>query len=70
MENPVTQEKHVLNNAVSCPVCGSDDIQGDSYDFDSKDAILRQEMSCLTCDSEWYDVYRLSGYELTRNTKE
>lgn len=70
MAKPVTQEKHVLNNAVSCPVCGSDAIHGESYDFDSSTGTLRQEMGCLTCDSEWYDVYRLSGYELLRNTKE
>jgi len=44
-----------------CPNCRSDQIEGDSVDFDGR--YCSQRMSCLECDAVWFDVYTLSSVE-------
>lgn len=41
-----------------CPTCRSEQIEGDSVDFDGPNCI--QRMRCLDCDAEWSDIYVLS----------
>lgn len=45
-----------------CPVCGSDEIEGDSVDISGRQA--GQECRCLVCEAEWEDLYELYGYRL------
>lgn len=53
---------HVLGDV--CPHCGSSEIEGDSVETgirtDTAPNEAHQEMRCLACEGEWYDVYRLS----------
>lgn len=42
-----------------CPNCRSDQIEGDSADFDGRHCT--QRMRCLDCDAVWFDVYVLSS---------
>ena len=42
-----------------CPNCRSDQIEGDSVDFDGRHCT--QRMRCLECDTTWFDVYTLSS---------
>ena len=44
-----------------CPNCRSDQIEGDSVDFDGR--YCTQRMWCLDCDVVWFDVYTLSAVE-------
>jgi hypothetical protein len=43
-----------------CPVCGSDDIEGDSTSIDNGGCW--QEVSCSNCASTWNDTYSLTGF--------
>ena len=45
-----------------CPVCGSHEIEGGSFDVTARFAA--QEVSCLVCGAEWEDLYELYGYRL------
>ena len=42
-----------------CPNCRSDQIEGDSVDFDGPHCT--QRMWCLDCHAAWFDVYTLSN---------
>lgn len=44
-----------------CPVCGADDISGESVEIDAGYAY--QEVGCDNCGASWTDVYKLVGYD-------
>lgn len=44
-------------NGAACPYCGSDQIEGES--FDAEGAETWQTVRCLECDREWVEVYAL-----------
>lgn len=48
------------HTASTCPHCGSDAIEGDSYDPEGDS--ITQQVSCLDCDAEWMDVYQLATF--------
>lgn len=47
-----------------CPCCGSDQIEGSSWDVYNEYA--QQEVSCVNCGAAWDDIYRLVDIEITR----
>lgn len=47
-----------------CPVCNSDQIEGQDINFNSEGR-LTQNMICLDCDKEWIDNYRYVSYTIT-----
>jgi len=51
--------EYIKNKGTKCPFCGSEDIEGDSFDVNEGKA--SQEMSCLDCEESWYDIYTLTG---------
>ena len=53
--------EYVDAGGVFCPNCRSDQIEGDSVDFDGR--YCTQRMRCLDCDVVWFDVYTLSSVE-------
>lgn len=57
----MSELEYVKKGGCRCPFCGSEDIVGQSVEIDAGGAI--QECSCAECDKEWYDHYKLSGYE-------
>ena len=42
-----------------CPVCGSDDIVGNSIDFESHS--IYQPCSCSACGTTWVNAYDFRG---------
>lgn len=61
MSEPMTPEEYAKRLGVHCPVCGSDMIEGDSFNTDS--GIASQEVHCTECDACWRDLYTLTGYD-------
>lgn len=59
---PLTQEAYVARLGNVCPFCQSPAITGHSIEVDGAEA--RQEVTCYDCDSGWFDVYELKGYEV------
>jgi len=59
--NPEFKEiqRRYLANPGFCPFCQSPQIQGS--DFEVAGSECTQEMTCLECEAQWYDVYELAG---------
>lgn len=55
-------QDYVRKGGVRCLFCGSHDIEGGSYDYESPE--LGQKVRCLACGRSWIDVYVLSRVEL------
>jgi hypothetical protein len=60
MSQAIASQRQYLEQSGSCPVCQSQEIEGDSYEGDG-DAIY-MKITCLSCEATWQDVYRLTGY--------
>lgn len=52
-------QKYLNGLGVKCPYCGSEDIQGDSFEVDA--GRLYQPVSCLSCGQRWHDGYSLDS---------
>ena len=50
-----------------CPVCGSSEVTGDSWEMCAASAQSWQEVCCDDCGSSWDDVYRFSHRENVRH---
>lgn len=57
----MTTEQYVETGGTRCPFCGSQSIEGDSFEVDAGGAA--QEVGCNNCDKTWTDVYTLTKYE-------
>lgn len=55
-----TQDQHVQGLGLKCPVCASENIEGESVEIDAGTAW--QDMSCGVCGSSWRDLYHLAEY--------
>lgn len=44
---------------LTCPFCGSRDIEGGSMDFEAGE--IAQRISCHDCGERWTDVYKLAA---------
>jgi hypothetical protein len=53
---------YVRQGGVSCPACGSEDIEGDGYESDAH--YVAQPMECHDCRAKWTDVYSLAYIEI------
>jgi hypothetical protein len=63
-----SKEKYIAGLGTECPVCDSDNIEGQAVEIAGGSA--SQEVGCLACHSEWIDFYDLSDIELVkRGTK-
>ena len=63
VDSPIEQKKHkyVVHGGVKCLLCGSDDIEGSSFETDG--GIARQRIACHACGARWRDVYGLVDVE-------
>jgi len=52
-------QRYVEQGGVSCPYCGSDQLEGGSVEIDG--AFANQEVRCLVCRQDWTDEYKLVG---------
>lgn len=60
-----TSAEYVKTSGVVCPVCGAQDMEGDSVEVDAGGAW--QDIVCCNCGSSWRDEYVLTGYaDLTK----
>ena len=59
-KKPMTKKQYVEAGGTRCPICRSDQIEGESVQaFYAGEAT--QEVSCLDCHAEWVDCYTLTG---------
>ena len=63
MNGPNTPElvdfvRYVREGGVRCPFCGSGTFEGGPFDCESGQ--VWQNLTCVDCDAQWQDVYRLS----------
>ncbi len=58
----MTDKQYVRSKGMKCPVCRCEDVVGEETDMGSGDA--QQEVSCSSCGSSWYDMYKLTGYSI------
>lgn len=56
------EEAYVARGAMSCPVCGSEDIEGGKLEWSIP---VLQEIRCLDCNSEWTDTLTVTACEIT-----
>lgn len=52
-------DQYVADCGNKCPCCGSDNLEGDSFEAGSSE--VWQNICCLGCGAVWQDVYRLTG---------
>jgi len=57
----LTNKEYCATGGNECPFCGSENLGG--QDFYHGSGIIWQDIICRSCDKEWTDVYKLSGYE-------
>jgi len=57
----LTSKMYVDDGGGRCPVCGSSNIIGSGHDYDGSQ--IWQNIHCSDCNSEWTDVYELTGYD-------
>jgi len=62
---PEQQEAYVNGGYCKCPYCKSEDIEGKHMDVDGN--LAWQPVVCNNCDTEWRDIYTLTGIH-TRTT--
>lgn len=59
-EHAFEQQEYVGSGGNICPLCQSNDIEGDSWNADSNYAT--QEVGCTNCGSSWNGLYTLTGF--------
>ncbi len=52
---------YVNNRPGNCPFCGSNEIEGDSYNYEGES--VAQRITCNSCERQWDDVYTLTDVE-------
>ena len=57
---PASSETYVKVKNQRCPACFSTDITGGPINIEGEQCT--QEVWCLACSADWYDVYELKGY--------
>ena len=54
-------KKYIEGGGVSCPHCGSQDIEGGFVEIVSGEAW--QDVTCNHCGKKWTDIYKLKSIE-------
>jgi len=63
MSDLFSQEGYVEKGGGYCPACGTYEVGYGSLDVEGNPAVVAQKVWCLDCGAEWWDVYRMAGYE-------
>ena len=56
----LTSAEYVAAGGSVCPFCGSGDHDYGSWDIQA--SIAGQDVTCQSCESQWYAEYKLTGY--------
>lgn len=68
-----SEQARYLANPNLCPVCWRGDTSAKSgieWDNGGDDPEVWQEVSCDHCHSEWVDIYLLSSFRITQESRE
>jgi transposase-like protein len=57
----MTRDEYMDGGGAKCPVCGSEDIRSGSG-LEAQGRWVSQNVWCYDCNSEWVDIYDLTGY--------
>ena len=60
-EPKLSSKQYAENGGGCCPICGSEDITGESINIEGSEAF--QEITCNDCEAFWVDRYVLAGYQ-------
>ena len=52
-------KKYLQQRGLTCPFCGTWDIEGGSIDFEAGE--IAQRIFCHACNEQWTDVYKLTA---------
>ena len=61
-ELTIEQKNDYLADDNQCPICQSDNIEGNGFGSDNKQAW--HEILCLDCGARWNDIFQLVDVEL------
>ena len=56
----MTEKQYVDISGSRCPFCGSENVEGESFDHYGEG--VSQDIECLDCGKKWTDDYALAGY--------
>ena len=56
-----TSTEYVADSGVHCPVCGSENLEGQRIEITRDGAA--HDIMCQDCGSSWVDLYTLSRYD-------
>ena len=54
--------EYLRSRGQRCPICNFDQLEGDSCEIDGD--TMQQQVICSSCETTWYDIYRLEGTKL------
>ena len=57
----MTNEQYAKQGGPKCPFCHSSNIEGRQIEHHGE--CITQDIACLDCKKEWYDMFHLVGYE-------
>lgn len=60
--NEERAKEYVRSGYTRCPICSSEDINGDRVEIDGNGAW--QKVSCVDCGAVWEDLYQLMGVNI------
>lgn len=55
----MSSKVYVENNGMKCPVCFGKHVRGS---WNMNDTKFWSDMRCIDCNSQWEQVYKISGY--------
>ncbi len=61
LNEPITPAEYVESNGAQCPLCGSEDLQGDGL-RDLVGLVIVWPCRCQTCGATWMEHYKIAGY--------
>jgi hypothetical protein len=62
MSEPLRPEDYAQRDEPCCPHCQADSQHLSYRGLDCEGHLVTQQVLCLACDAQWYDLYRLEGY--------
>jgi len=60
-EKLMTQAEYIKHRELICPFCKSENVSGSYIEVDRTEAL--QDMTCMDCNRDWTDIYKLVGFE-------
>lgn len=65
----MSPEEYIDLGGLYCPVCHSTNIDADRPEVDMDEGDVFCQVTCMSCDSVWNDVYKLHNIEIIKRGK-